>query len=193
MVYTQQNNPSLREWNRSDNPSNGTDNPDYPYVLTTYRLTEQSGIMTRYVPWLAELQPALFAEIDPELAVTVGVRNGDWVTVVTKLGEIEARALVSGRMRPLRLGRGRRVHQVGVPYNYGSLGFTSGDPIGQLVPLAMDPNVSIHEAKTITCNVRAGRRGEYVAAGRAVDENVPADEKLPHGAPEAHGADGGPG
>ncbi len=193
LVYTQQNNPSLREWNRSDNPSNGTDNPDYPYVLTTYRLTEQSGIMTRYVPWLAELQPALFAEIDPELAVTVGVRNGDWVTVVTKLGEIEARALVSGRMRPLRLGRGRRVHQVGVPYNYGSLGFTSGDPIGQLVPLAMDPNVSIHEAKTITCNVRAGRRGEYVAAGRAVDENVPADEKLPHGAPEAHGADGGPG
>ncbi len=191
-VYTQQNNPSLRQWNRTDNAYNGTENPDFPYVLTTYRLTEQSGIMTRYVPWLAELQPALFAEIDPELAVIVGVRNGDWVTIATKLGEIEARALVSGRMRPLRLGKGRRVHQVGVPYNYGGLGFTKGDSIGQLVPLAMDPNVSIHEAKTITCNVRAGRRAAYVAAERAADEPVPAGERRPHGTSEVHGADGGP-
>ena len=190
-VYTQQNNPSLRQWNRRDNAYNGTDNPAFPYVLT-YRLTEQSGIMTRYVPWLAELQPALFAEIDPELAVIVGVRNGDWVTVVTKLGEIEARALVSGRMRPLRLGKGRRVHQVGVPYNYGSLGFTSGDPVGQLVPLAMDPNVSIHEAKTITCSLRAGRRETYATAGTTVDADVPAAEKREHGVSRAHGADGGP-
>ncbi len=91
-------------------------------MLTTYRLTEQSGIMTRYVPWLAELQPALFVEIDPELAVERGIRNGEWVTVATARGEIEGRALVSGRLRPLRLGRGKRVHQVGVPYNYGPLG-----------------------------------------------------------------------
>ncbi len=189
-VYAQQNNPSLREWDRSDNPTNGTDNPDYPYVMTTYRLTEQSGIMTRYIPWLAELQPALFAEIDPELAVIKGLRNGDWVTVVTKLGEIEARALVSGRMRPLRLGKGRRVHQIGVPYNYGNLGFATGDAIGQLVPLAMDPNVSIHEAKTITCNIRAGRRASY-ESDRAVDENVPASERTQHGTSKAHGADAG--
>jgi formate dehydrogenase major subunit len=146
--------------------------------------------MTRYIPWLAELQPALFAEIDPELAVIKGLRNGDWVTLVTKLGEIEARALVSGRMRPLRLGKGRRVHQIGVPYNYGNLGFATGDAIGQLVPLAMDPNVSIHEAKTITCNVRAGRRASY-GSDRAVDENVPAAERTQHGTSKAHGADAG--
>jgi formate dehydrogenase major subunit len=189
-VYVQQNNPSLREWNRPDNALNGTENPDFPFVLTTYRLTEQSGIMTRYVPWLAELQPALFAEIDPELAVIRGVRNGDWVTIVTKLGEIEARALVSGRMRPLRLGKGRRVHQVGVPYNYGSLGFAKGDAVGQLVPLAMDPNVSIHEAKTVTCNVRAGRRSGYTTESLAADEAVPAGLRADHGAPQTHGLDG---
>ena len=121
--------------------------------------------MTRYVPWLAELQPALFAEIDPELAVTVGVRNGDWMTVVTKLGEIEARALVSGRMRPLRLGKGDVASiKSASRTTTARLGFTSGDPSGNSMPLAMDPNVSIHEAKTLTCNVRAGRRGEYVAA-----------------------------
>ncbi|MBD5635098.1 MAG: hypothetical protein IAI49_11530, partial [Candidatus Eremiobacteraeota bacterium] len=126
----------------------------------------------------------------PELAVIVGIRNGDWVTVVTKLGEIEARALVSGRMRPLRLAKGRRVHQVGVPYNFGTLGFATGDAVGQLVPLAMDPNVSIHEAKTITCNVRAGRRSGYTS-DRPVDEDVPAAQKTPHGVSKAHGADGG--
>jgi formate dehydrogenase major subunit len=190
-LYAQQNNPTLREWDRRDNAYNGTDTDEFPYVMTTYRLTEQSGIMTRYVPWLAELQPALFAEIDPELAVIRGIRNGEWMTVVTKLGEIEARALVSGRMRPLRLGKGRRVHTIGVPYNFGTFGNAVGDSVGQLIPLMMDPNVSIHEAKTTTCNVRAGRRSGYEAAERPADQAVPADEKRPHGFSQAHGADGG--
>jgi formate dehydrogenase major subunit len=159
-------------------------------VLTTYRLTEQSGIMTRYVPWLAELQPELFVEIDPELAVIKGIRNGEWATISTRVGEIEARALVSGRMRPLRLGKGRRVHQIGLPYNYGTLGFTSGDSAGQLVPLAMDPNVSIHEAKTITCTIRAGRRSTYVTS--EVDRPVPSEQRTTSGESRSHGVDGGP-
>jgi formate dehydrogenase major subunit len=190
LVYTQQNNPTLREWDRNDNKYNGTENPEYPYVLTTYRLTEQSGIMTRYVPWLAELQPELFVEIDPELAVIKGIRNGDWATVSTRVGEIEARALVSGRMRPLRVGKGRRVHQIGLPYNYGTVGFTSGDSAGQLIPLAMDPNVSIHEAKTVTCTIRAGRRSTYVTT--EVDRSVPDDQRTSAGESRAHGVDGGP-
>ncbi len=187
-VYGQQNNPTLREWFRSDNAYNGTATPDFPYVLTTYRLTEQSGIMTRYVPWLAELQPALFAEIDPELAVEKGIKNGEWVTVSTKLGEIEARALVSGRMRPLRLARGKRVHQIGLPYNTGWLGHSRGDTAGQLIPLAMDPNVSIHEAKTITCAIRPGRRAAY-ESDNAVDRTVAAGERTEFGESVAHGID----
>ncbi|GAC1542569.1 MAG: formate dehydrogenase [Candidatus Velthaea sp.] len=189
-VYTQQNNPTLREWDRDDNRYNGTENPDYPYVLTTYRLTEQSGIMSRYVPWLAELQPELFVEIDPELAVLKGIKNREWATISTRVGEIEARALVSGRMRPLRLGKGRRVHQIGIPYNFGTMGFSTGDSVGQLIPLAMDPNVSIHEAKTITCTIRAGRRAAYVTSD--VDRPVPLAQRSTYGESQAHGADGGP-
>ncbi len=188
-VYAQHNNPTLREWDRTDNRYNGTDNDAYPYVLTTYRLTEQSGIMTRYNPWLAELQPELFAEIDPELAVAKGIKSGDWVTLATAVGEIEARALVSGLMRPLRIARGRRVHQIGVPYNYGSLGFTTGDSVGTLVPLAMDPNVSIHEAKTTTCNLRLGRRSSRTGPLPA-DVAVPPDERTSYGESQAHGRDG---
>jgi len=190
-VYKQQNNPTLREWDRDDNRYNGTDNPDYPFVLTTYRLTEHNGIMSRYVGWLGELQPELFAEIDPEVAVEKGITNGGWMTIATKVGEIEARALVSGRMRPLRLGKRRRVHQIGIPYNFGSLGCVDGDAVGTLIPLAMDPNVSIHEAKTTTCNIRAGRRARY-ERGAAADLDVPADQRTTYGESQAHGADGGP-
>ena len=191
LVYTQQSNPTLRQWDRDDNRYNPPQSPDFPYVLTTYRLTEQSGIMTRYVPWLAELQPALFAEIDPELAVAKFVRNGDWVTISTLVGELEARALVSGRMRPLRLGKGQRVHQIGIPYNYGPLGHSSGDAVGDLVSLAMDPNVSIHEAKTISCNLRAGRRASYRSG--EVDRDVPPEQRTLRGEARAHGRDGGGG
>ena len=60
VVYRQQNNPTLREWRRDGQRAYNPPGDGFPYVLTTYRLTEQSGIMTRYVPWLAELQPALF-------------------------------------------------------------------------------------------------------------------------------------
>ena len=183
----QQNSPMAREWKRADNPLMGTENPKYPYVLTTYRLTEMSGIMTRYVPWLAELQPALFAEIDPELAVEKGIKNGDWCTISTAVGEIEARALVSGRMRPLRLGKGRRVHQIGVPYNYSTLGKATGDSVGDLIPLSMDPNVSIHEAKTNTCDIRRGRRA---ARGRTVeDAPVQPSQRTGQGEATPHGAE----
>ena len=192
-LYGQQSNPTLREWDRDDNPYNGRENPDYPYVLTTYRLTEQSGIMTRYVPWLAELQPSLFAEIDPDLAVEKSIRNGDWVTIATALGQIEARALVSGRMKPLRIGKGkdrRLIHQIGVPYNYGSLGYATGDSIGTLIPLALDPNVSIHEAKTLSCTIRVGRRTS--GPNPRVDEPVPANQVSNWGASRPHGRDEAP-
>ncbi|MDQ2662924.1 MAG: formate dehydrogenase-N subunit alpha [Candidatus Eremiobacteraeota bacterium] len=186
-LYGQQNNPLLKEWKRSDNAYNGAVNPNYPYVLTTYRITEMSGIMTRYVPWLAELQPEAFCEIDPELAVEKGILNREWVTISTALGEIEARALVSGRMKPLRIGRGQRVHQIGLPYNYGNFGFTSGDTADELIPLSMDPNVSIHEAKTLTCSIRAGRRARHVAD--ATERAVSAAQRTDMGQPSLHGKD----
>jgi len=188
-LYKQQNNPTLREWDRSDNPYNGQVNPRYPYVLTTYRITELSGVYTRYIPWLAELQPEAFCEIDPELAVEKGLKNGDYATISTAVGEIEVRALVSGRMRPLRIAKGQRVHQIGLPYIFGNFGYTSGDTSGDVIPLAMDPNVSIHEAKTLTCDIRAGRRAPR---GRvAQDDAVPEPERSRDGQPLIHGREAG--
>ncbi len=158
--------------------------------MTTYRITELSGVYTRYVPWLAELQPEAFCEIDPDLAVEKGIHNGAYVTLTTAIGEIEARALVSGRMKPLRIGpsrQGQRVHQIGLPYLYGNFGFTRGDTSGDLIALAMDPNVSIHEAKTLTCDIRPGRRARRGATLQ--DRAVPPNQRTPEGQPTSHGKD----
>lgn len=186
-LYAQQSSPVFGRYDRDDNKYNKPIDDAYPYVLTTYRLTEMSGIMTRYVPWLAELQPSAFCEIDPQLAVEKGIKNGDWVTLSTAVGEIECRALVSGRMRPLRLGKGKRVHQIGVPYNYGSMvAFARGDSVGSLIPISLEPNVSIHESKTLTVNIRKGRRPMHRPT--AVDIPVPPEQRDPTGQPQGYGS-----
>jgi formate dehydrogenase major subunit len=195
-LYAQQSNPALGEYHRDDNPYNGAVNEAYPHVLTTYRVTEMSGIMTRYIPWLAELQPSAFCEIDPQLAVQEGIKNGDWATISTAVGEIEVRVLVSGRMKPLRVGsRGegrRRVHQIGIPYNYGSMvALARGDSVGTLIPIALDPNVSIHESKTLTCAIRKGRRPQH--RSDAIDAPVPKSEQKAMGQPEGAWMSGGHG
>ena len=76
----------------------------FPYVVTTYRLTEHftSGGMTRWSPYLAELQPEFFCEVSPELAAERQLEHGGWATIVTARGVIEARVLVTERMRRCR-------------------------------------------------------------------------------------------
>jgi formate dehydrogenase major subunit len=142
-----------------DNPYNPPGSPAFPFVLTTYRLTEHqtAGGMSRYVPYLAELQPALFCEVGPELAATRDLEHGGWATIVTARAAIEARVLVTDRMAPLDIA-GRTVLQVGVPYHYGVGGLARGDSPNDLLSLALDPNCHIQESKVLTCDVRAGRR-----------------------------------
>jgi formate dehydrogenase major subunit len=152
-------NPAVLTWNRPDNPTNPTGDPRYPIVATTFRLTEHhtAGAMSRNLPWLAELQPEMFAEIDPVLAADRGIEDGGWMVIETERAEIEARARVTERMRPLRVD-GRRVHQIGLPWHWGFAGASAGDSANDLGVLAGDPNVSIQQDKAFTCNVRSGRR-----------------------------------
>jgi formate dehydrogenase major subunit len=123
--------------------------------MTTYRLTEHhtAGGMSRTLPHLAELQPELFCEISPELAAEIGVDNLGWVTVTTPRGAIEARALVTDRIRPL-IVQGRTLHQVGLPYHFGGRGLVKGDVVNDLVAISQEPNVRIMEAKALVCSVR---------------------------------------
>jgi formate dehydrogenase major subunit len=132
----------------------------FPYVMTTYRLTEHhtAGSMSRTLGRLAELQPELFCEISPALAAERGLENGGWATIVTARAAIEAKVLVTRRNRPLRIPGEGVIHQVGLPYHWGSEGLVTGDSVNDLLPLVLDPNVYIQESKVATCDIRPGRR-----------------------------------
>jgi formate dehydrogenase major subunit len=131
----------------------------YPYVMTTYRLTEHhtAGGMSRNVPVLSQLQPEMFCEVSPELARERGLTDGGWATITSARASIEARVLVTERMTPLRI-EGRVVHQVGLPYHWGRAGIITGDSANDLFPIVLDPNVHIQESKAATCDIRPGRR-----------------------------------
>jgi formate dehydrogenase major subunit len=141
-------------------PAGGAAGSDvYPYVMTTYRLTEHhtAGGMSRTVSHLSELQPEMFCEVSPALAAQRGLENAGWATIVTARAAIEARVLVTDRMKPLVV-QGRELHQVGLPYHWGANGLVTGDSANDLFHLALDPNVQIEEVKAATCDVIAGRR-----------------------------------
>jgi len=157
-LYGQQNNPSRRTLDHPVNPINPSYSEVFPFVFTTYRLTEHhtAGGMSRTLPYLTELQPEPFCEVSPRLARMRGLTHGEWVTIATARSAIEARVLVTDRLRSLRLGT-QVVEQVGLPYHWGRNGITQGDSPNDLVNVTMDPNVFIQD-KVGTCDIRPGRR-----------------------------------
>jgi formate dehydrogenase major subunit len=157
-LYPQQNNPARRGLQSPSNPINPSLSDVFPFVYTSYRLTEHhtAGAMSRTLPYLTELQPEPFCEVSPRLAHERGLEHGEWVTIVTARTAIEARVLVTDRLRSLRLGD-RWVEQVGLPYHWGLNGITRGDSANDLVNITMDPNVYIQD-KVGTCDIRPGRR-----------------------------------
>jgi formate dehydrogenase major subunit len=154
MLYKQQNNPVFRHYAIEGNPLAKVGDPAYPYILSTYRLTEHhlSGSMSRWVPWLAELQPELFIEMSPELAQEKNIHNTQMVKISTPRATIRAKALVTKRMRPFNIS-GKIVHQLGMPWHWGYKGIAQGEVVNDLAAMVGDPNVNIHEAKVFVCNV----------------------------------------
>ena len=165
-LYDQQRSPSRVLYPRPDNlTAPSADDPGatiYPYVATTYRLTEHhtAGSMSRWLPYLSELQPEFFCEISPELAAERALVHGDWATIISPRSAIEARVMVTRRMTPLVVN-GHTVHQVGMPYHWGQGGAGAvvvGDSANDLIGITLDPNVNIQESKVSSVDIRPGRR-----------------------------------
>ena len=173
-LYEHRANPARQVLARADNLSNpagknrGSD--VFPYVVTTYRLTEHhtAGGMSRWLPYLAELQPEFFCEVSPELAEERGLTHLGWATIVSARTAIEARVMVTERVRSLTVA-GQRAHVVGLPYHWGPNGYVTGDAANDLLGIAMDPNVHIQESKVATCDIRPGRRPRGPALLRLVE------------------------
>ena len=119
-LYGQQGNPTRKVYARPT--TRPTRRPAragldvFPFIFTTSRLTEHhtAGGMSRQLPYLSELQPEMFVEVSPELARERGLEHLGWATVVTSRAAIEARVMVTDRMKPLRL-RDRTSTRCGCP------------------------------------------------------------------------------
>ena len=162
-LYAQQRNPTRQMFPRAENPYHPSEGESgahvFPYVMTTYRITEHhtAGGMSRTVPYLSELAPEMFCEVSPALARERGLEHGGWATIVTARQAIEARVMVTERVQPMRI-QGRDMHLVGLPYHWGGRGIVKGDSANELLPLVLDKNVHISEYKAATCDIQPGRR-----------------------------------
>jgi len=191
LLYSRDTDPVVNWFTRQENRFAPPGDPRFPYVLTTYRLTEHhtAGGMSRFLPHLAELQPEMFAEISPELAIELRIKNSDYICVVTLRGAIETRALVSRRARPLQID-GKTIHQIALPFHFGTAGNVRGAAANDLIPISGEPNVTIMETKALACNIVPGRLPRGPAFEDWLDRYVPRGgppnlhpEQPPPGAP----------
>ncbi len=180
LLYGQQDSPTVRYFEEPMNPLAHTPSEEFPVVGCTFRVTEQylSGPMSRFNSWLNELMPAMFVELSPELAAEHGIEHGGWMTVASKRGVIEARAMVTRRIKPMAID-GKIIHQVGIPFQWGYAGETVGSMANDLTSLVADPNVSMHEAKVFACSVRAGRAANQPRTPTVPTARWPKREPIP--------------
>mgnify|MGYP001075180594 FL=1 len=144
-------NPAARVY-KGDMEAFGTAK-DFPYVGTTYRLTEHFHYWTKQSQINAIMQPEQFVEIGEELAKEKGIVAGDRVKVRSNRGFIKAVAVVTKRIKALDVD-GRKVHTIGIPIHYGFKGATKpGFITNTLTPFVGDANTQTPEYKAFLVNV----------------------------------------
>ncbi len=129
--------------------------PDqFPYIATSYRLTEHEHYVTQHVERLVELQPEAFVEIPDELAREKGIKTGDHVRVASKRGKLEVRALVTKRLGALTID-GQKVFHIGIPIHWGYVGVNTGEHwlANALTPFVGDATVRTPEFKAFLVNL----------------------------------------
>jgi formate dehydrogenase major subunit len=145
------NNPAARVFD-ADRAALGTP-AEFPYVATSYRLTEHFHYWTKHALTNAIIQPQQFIEIGEELAKEKGIADGEVVKVSSKRGYIKAVALVTRRIQALQVD-GRTVHTIGLPNHWGFVGLTKpGYLVNTLTPFVGDANTQTPEYKSFTVNV----------------------------------------
>ncbi|MBS5772468.1 MAG: formate dehydrogenase-N subunit alpha [Enterobacter cloacae] len=125
----------------------------FPYVATTYSITELFRHWTKHARLNAIAQPEQFIEIGEGLAQQKGILAGDTVKVSSKRGYIKAKAVVTKRLQTLTID-GRRVDTVGIPCHWGFEGATrKGFLANTLTPSVGDANSQTPEYKAFLVNI----------------------------------------
>ena len=176
ILSPQKHNPAIMRFDKAgvgsdmDEYSNvASCDPRFPFIGSTYRISEhwQTGVLTRWCPWLAEMQPGMWCEMSRELAESKGINNGEKVIVKSARGEVEAVAIVTPRFKPFNIN-GNTIHEVGIPWHFGWITtrdrnyqpndkkaevFTFGDAANLLTPTIGDANTMNPESKAFMVNV----------------------------------------
>ena len=127
----------------------------FPYVATSYRLTEHFHFWTKHALINAVLQPEFFVELSEELAKEKGIKLGGYVRVWSNRGSVKAKAVVTKRIKPLLIN-GKTVHVVGVPLHWGFIGQTrEGFGPNSLTPVVGDANTQTPEFKAFLVDIEA--------------------------------------
>lgn len=176
LMSPQKNNPAIKRFDKKGVGSDldvysgvGSCDPRFPFICSTYRVSEhwQTGVLTRWCPWLAEMQPGMFVEMSLELAKQRGIESGDKCVVSSARGQVECTAIVTPRFKPFDID-GNTIHEVGIPWHFGWITtadrpynpgdkkaevFTTGDAANLLTPTIGDANTMIPESKAFMVNV----------------------------------------
>ncbi len=114
---------------------------EYPVWLTTGRVVSHylSGTQTRRIKALVDQYPEPLCEIHPRLAESLGVANGDAVTVTSRRGDITLPAMVVTTIRP---------DTVFIPYHW-----PGHKAANQLTNRAVDPISKMPEFKVAAVRV----------------------------------------
>jgi formate dehydrogenase major subunit len=128
---------------------------EFPYLATSYRLTEHFHFWTKHSKLNAIMQPEFFVEIGEELAKEKGIEKGGWVRVWSKRGSVKAKAVVTKRIRPLQID-GKTMHIVGIPLHWGFVGEAKkGFGPNSLTPFVGDANTDTPEFKAFLVNIES--------------------------------------
>jgi len=125
----------------------------FPFIATTYRVTEHFHFWTKNVGLTSIVQPSQFVELDEDLAKQKGISSGNVVKVTSNRGYVLATAVVTKRLKPLQVS-GKKVHTVGIPIHWGFVGVAKqGYLANRLTPSVGDANTQTPEYKAFLVNV----------------------------------------
>ena len=136
---------------------------DFPYVATTYRLTEHFHYWTKHNVLNSAVQPEQFVEISEELAKEKSITNGGWVRVSSNRGSIKCKVVVTKRIKPMMCD-GKAVHTVGIPIHWGFVGAArKGFATNTLTPFVGDANTQAPEYKAFLVDIEPLKSGPAIS------------------------------
>jgi len=135
---------------------------DFPIILTSGRLVEYEGggDETRSNPWLAELQPDMFVELNPRDANNNGIREGDDVWLEgPEGGKIKIKAMITRRVAagvaftPFHFGGHFQGKDLRSKYPAGSDPYALGEACNTAMTYGYDSVTQMQETKCSLCRI----------------------------------------